>query len=80
MKDDVATSQPTPTINQSQSQIPTQIEIEESQKEPEELKTGRSRQQKEMAEIEDILRRAAHVAAVSEKTEKEMALKKALRA
>lgn len=33
-----------------------------------------------MAEIEDILRRAAHVAAVSEKTEKEMALKKALRA
>ena len=53
--------------------------IDASQKDGEVLKSARSRQEKEMAEIEDILRRAAHVAAVSEKTEKEIAMKKALR-
>ena len=51
------------SVSQSRSQFPPKREQESAE---EVIKSARSRQEKEMAEIEDIIRRATNAAAITD--------------
>jgi len=65
-----------PSVSLPKGRIPTMTDVTEVDG----LKSARSRQEREMSEIEDIIRRAQKAAADTEMKEKELALKKQLQA